>query len=329
MRRWLLLLIAACGSDGGGSVSYDQFAAQFDSAYCEYEVRCGLFPDQATCESANNGLTIVSDPSVGSAIAAGKIVFDGAAASRCLSEFAASSCDQTQARQTPADCLAVAHGTVGSGGACAASAECISQVCEIPSCSMACCQGTCLGDAPPSQAPTNGACVTSSQCVAGDYCDLQTSTCQPFVAAGSACSEASACPPGYGCAGQPQVCKVLPGTGSACPDHICADVGDHCNGSGVCVHDGLPGDACTSSSDCSPFYQCDPSTMKCASGPRLGSACDSGTCFDAHTYCTGELGSAMPVCTPAGSDGAPCEFTDQCLSGHCNAGVCATPAVCF
>ncbi len=329
MRRWIVILCAACGSNNGGSITYDQYAAQIESDYCSYLVRCGLFPDVATCESANHGVDFAPDPSTTAAIDMGRIAFDGTKAASCLAAFTASSCDQTMTRGTPAACTNIVSGTVGSGGECALDAECISQACEVPNCTMACCQGTCAGGTAPSELATGMPCSTDDECVSGDFCDSQMGACEPFHAAGSACNDSFACALGYACAGAPEACMTLPGTGSACPNSACANIGDHCGSAGICVHDGLPGDACTTNADCSPFFLCDTTTMQCAQGPGIGSSCEATQCFDANTYCTSETGSASPVCAPAGSDGAPCNFTDQCLSGHCDGSACDTPAVCI
>jgi hypothetical protein len=329
MRRWILILMAACSGGGNGSsLTFDQYETEATSAYCTYLANCGLFPDAATCEESNNGLITVSDPSLSEAIAMGRVAFDGNNAAACLAAFSSESCDETMARVSPAACDDVIAGTVGSGGICAIGEECISQVCDVPSCQQACCQGTCVGGTAPAPQPTGAACNGDESCVPGDYCDFQMATCQPYVAAGSACTDSLACAPGYGCAGTPLVCKTLPATGAACPDNACANIGEHCGSAGTCVKDGLPDDSCASNSDCSQYFPCDLPTMKCAKGPSVGEPCPEGTCFDANTFCTDGLGSASPVCAPAGSDGTTCTATNQCTSGHCDNGLCDTPAAC-
>jgi Dickkopf N-terminal cysteine-rich region len=328
MRRWIFVVMAACGTDNGGSITFAQYESQAATAYCSYLAKCGLFPDAATCEQANTGIITVADPSLAEAIAQGRVAFDGDDAAACLSQFSNESCDQTMSRVSPTICNEIVSGTVGSGGMCAIDQECISQACDVPSCEQACCQGTCVGGTAPALQPTGAPCTSDESCVAGDYCDSQADMCAPYVAAGSACADSFACAPGFGCAGTPLVCKTLPGTGAACPDGVCANVGEHCGSAGTCVKDGLPGDSCVTNSDCSEFFTCDPSTMQCMKGPSLGEPCPDGTCFDANTFCTDELGSATPTCAAAGSDGATCNSIDQCISGNCDNNVCDTPAAC-
>ena len=173
MRRWLLVLLcAACSSDHGGPVTYDQFEADVQTDFCSYLVRCGVFPDAATCEASNEGVEVVSDASTTAAIDMGRIAFNGAQASACLAAVGAASCDSTMSRATPAACTNIISGTVGSGSACALDAECLSQVCDVPSCTMACCQGTCVGGAVPTGLATGVPCSTNDQCVGGDFSRL-------------------------------------------------------------------------------------------------------------------------------------------------------------
>ncbi|HEY1549715.1 MAG TPA: Dickkopf N-terminal cysteine-rich domain-containing protein [Kofleriaceae bacterium] len=327
MRRTLLVLLVACSSNSGGSLTYEQYETQALSTECAYLAKCGLFPDTSTCEQGYGSFIIVDDPSLMAAIDDGRVTFDGGKASQCLAQFAAESCDQTMSREDPSVCEHVISGTVGGGSACALDEECISQVCDIPSCELACCPGTCVGSNAPAPLATGSACSDDEQCIAGDYCDFQSGECQPYIAAGSACTDSFACALGYGCAGTPLICKALPGTGAACPDNVCANVGEHCGSGGTCIKDGLPGDSCATGSDCSEFFPCDASTLKCKQAPGLGEPC-TGDCFAAGTFCTDALGSASPVCAPAGSDGATCTETNQCLSSHCDNGVCDTPATC-
>jgi hypothetical protein len=329
MRKWLLIAIAACGPNN--QLTFEEYAAQAPGAYCAYFTRCGLFPDQATCEHTQLGIRFTADPNAAAAIGSGKINFDGGAAGACLAAISGLACNAALVSTTPPACFGVATGTVGSGGTCASNDECISQKCDVPSCPDACCQGTCVGGTAPVPGATGMPCgigETTPACVDGDFCNFQTGSCAPFIAEGSACMDTEQCAPGLGCVGTPLTCKQLPDTGAACPDHACANIGEHCGSAGTCVKDGLPGDTCTINSDCSPFFPCD-STGHCATGPGLGQPCPMDRCFDVGTYCTSETGSAMPTCVAAGSDGAPCTQNDQCVSNTCTGSACMTPAACF
>ncbi|HEY1549713.1 MAG TPA: Dickkopf N-terminal cysteine-rich domain-containing protein [Kofleriaceae bacterium] len=319
----MLLVIAACSGGGDGSaISYPDFEMKMAAEYCSYSVRCGIFPDTSTC-LAVSGAIVRTD--IEDAIAGGRIVFDANNALACLTAYANQSCDMTIARSGPIECGELFDGAVAANGSCALDDECISNSCTVPSCGGGCCQGTCVGDIAPSPLPTGAACGYDAQCVTGDFCDLPSGTCQPFVAVGSACNYLFACTPGNGCVNQ--VCKTLPRTGEPCPEGACTNVGDTCGSTGVCVPFGQPGDSCASSS-CAPYFTCDVQTLTCTTGPTLGQPC-SQSCFGTGLYCTDEIGAEMPVCAQLGSGGASCGFDAECLDYDCATGSCATPTTCW
>jgi hypothetical protein len=145
----VFLVLAACGG-GGGSVALEDFADKLADASCELLVKCGEARDVAACRAANTGLDTHLSASLGAAVKAGRAKFDGGAAQDCLDALGARSCDVTSQsnRELPASCRTTA-GTLHDTEACAVDAECISQVCDVPACGLACCIGACVGDDPP------------------------------------------------------------------------------------------------------------------------------------------------------------------------------------
>jgi hypothetical protein len=333
MRAWLLVCLVA-GGCGSSSVSFSDYPDAFRDAYCKYLTRCGVFPDTGTCENANTDLDIFVDASAQAAVDMGKVVFDGETAQKCLDEFGAQTCDTTDesGRAFPASCDHIIQGTVDAGGACAFSEECKSGMCDVPACSMACCQGTCVGDAPPPPGGPGAMCSTSGDCTDDSFCDfsLNVPVCTALKPSGAACQATSQCAYGLGCAGA--TCKPLPKLGEPCPDGVCRDAGNYFNAAGTCAQIGLAGDACTSNDDCSPFYPCDTTTMTCTQGPQTGEACAMGQrCFDADTFC--DTSAAAPTCVTRRPDGGTCTSNSQCESHNCDqtgsAGTCTEEAVCI
>jgi hypothetical protein len=333
--RWVwLLVLASCG----GGLTLDEYPSAFRDAYCKYLTRCGEFPDVTTCENANIGLNIHLDPSSQAEVDQGKVSFDGSLAQDCLDAFGSQTCDTTDEDGRaffPAKCRDITKGSVGSGGACADNAECKSQICNIPACSMACCQGTCMGDAPPALGGAGDACSTSSSCAVGFFCDFTTQMCAQLEPAGATCNSTSECAYGLGCAGTGgmRTCKTLPTLGQPCPDGVCRDAGTFCNSAGQCAKIGLAGASCTGNlAECSSFYPCDAQAMKCTAAPGLGEPC-TNRCFDADTFC--DTSSTAPTCVKTHPDGGTCTVNSQCENDYCDtgsgagSGSCGTAPVCI
>jgi hypothetical protein len=208
-------------------------------------------------------------------------------------------------------------------------------MCDVPACSMACCQGTCVGDAPPPPGGPGAMCSTSGDCTSGSFCDfsLTSPVCTALKPAGATCQSTNECDYGLGCAGTTtRTCKTLPKLGEPCPDGVCRDAGNYCNAAGTCAKIGLAGAACTSTQECSSYYPCDTATMKCTQGPTTGEPCATGQrCFDANTFC--DTSAAAPTCVTRRPDGGACTSSSQCESHNCDltgsAGTCAEDAVCI
>jgi hypothetical protein len=323
----IALVACACGGTTRPSIAAADLQAEFETAECEYQARCGFFSDVATCQGAYTGFHFQVDASVLAEIDAKEVVYNGAAARACIDSYANATCDQTDAagRITPATCDQIFSGTVGDGGPCVNGHECVSQNCFIPVCTVACCAGTCMGGEAPVRAKQGETC-TSLPCVEGSYCDFTSSTCAPLFTAGTACTQSFQCAYGTGCIGSPKQCQSLPKLGDPCPDQQCRDDGLVCNASGVCARLGLPGDACTTDADCSHFYGCSPSHV-CGVRDPGGACMSSSDCFEADTYCAIPNGQTAGTCQPPQANGALCGDDRECASDTCDDN--GTPMTCI
>jgi hypothetical protein len=332
MRRLALaiaLVTAACGDDGGGGgpIPIDDLENAVINASCNLYVSCGLIDDAATCRSIFTNAEL--DASLLAAVDAGKVIYHPDKARECLNGISGS-CDRNFANNSAqAACDATFEGTVGAGGQCAMNEECKSRECDVPACPDACCQGTCVGDAPVSS-PIGGPCESSSQCADG-YCDFAsaTPTCAAYKPTGAACTSSNQCATG-GCVNM--VCTALPGPGEPCSTALgganCADLGYTCSTSTMtCVAYGLTGDPCTTARDCSPLYLCG-SGGACQLRPRLGEPCDpqASGCID-RSYCE----PTTSVCTAPKPDNAACTDDQECASDNCDTttSTCTTPPICI
>ena len=345
------IVIAGCGDEGQREIPLDfnqpAFDDRFQSARCMYHVRCGEFPDMATCMTANVGVRssrpFLITPSVIAAIRAGKMVYDEAKAEQCLELIATHTCDRTDSLGPYRElCHSILRGTVRAGGECAFDAECASEQCDVDlSCDLACCTGTCSGSSPEQPAAIGEPCSPyEAGCVEGAYCHAEpfsTSICRPLIGQGESChfvATSVRCDFGLACLGAPgtETCQRLPARGEPCPDGVCRDDGVACNAAGMCTPAGLPGDACVANSDCSRFYVCD-ATNHCARGQNLGESCATHQCFDVDAFCNGS------TCISLLDDGGSCitfdksHHPDWCQSNECVGTYphfkCGTSAACF
>ncbi len=309
MRLVAVVVLAGCS----GGIAAPDYARELHDAQCEQRVRCGLFPDTASCDPY---FPVASEAGLLAAIDRGASRYDADQAEQCVNELRNTPCDLTtmEGRALPAACARVVTGTGAMGAACFSNGECSSGACQIPSCGTTCCSGTCIAATPPGQA---GEPCASRPCAAGLACD-NTKTCVALFAAGAPCTLGTQCAYGLGCAGTPGTCKPLPKLGEACPDDLCAELGASCDATATCAPLGLTGAACTTARDCSPYFTC--AAPSCAPNPALGEPC-TGLCRDG-SWCD----SATGACTAPQADGATCVTGLQCSSSYCDAA--QAPAVC-
>jgi hypothetical protein len=320
----IVSLLAACGSD---SVSRDDYLDAMRDARCRHLVSCGEVTDLDTCRTTNSGGLGGVDPALVSprlsaselaAIDMGRITYDGGKAQACLDALADRSCDVTSqsGRMIPEACREVLAGAQHDGEVCAANAECISRQCKVPLCNMACCTGTCTGDAAPARGKLGESCEIAA-CEDTLFCDRAVMTCAALKSAGTFCESVAECAFGLDClpAG---TCGALPGPSGACTG-ACRDEGTTCSATTeTCVKVALAGEACTLTADCSPLYVCD-ATRRCSAGLALGAACTvNQRCGDDHAFCDVPDGETMGTCVLPKSDGAPCQINANCQSQSCD-----------
>lgn len=311
-------------------ISVDDYDSELVQARCERLVRCGVFAEQATCET--NQVVLV-DINRQPAIDQGLVHYDGAAAKRCFDKIAEQTCDASieEGRNPPDDCKHIFNGTVEDGAACGSDAECASSRCELDrtTCmSGTCCAGTCASS---TKAEVGSACAVDDDCTAGAFCEANSHTCQQQGAANANCIDDNECQFGLACATVtfPGFCTPVNLIGGACPFERCAEIGATCDvGSHTCLPIGLLGAGCQDEGDCTVFENCDLTSHQCVALPTLGQAC-SGSC-EGDLFCDSLNDSTCKTPKP---NGEPCNTNFDCTSQFCLMGPvfdeCADAPVCL
>jgi hypothetical protein len=333
----ILVLVLAIGASACGSspsVAFAEFGREMQSARCARLARCGLFPDEASCESY---VRLAPDVSIAAALDAHKVKYDGVKAHDCIQEVAEQSCDLStlDGRSLPAACSAAFIGSLAGGEACALDAECASGTCEQrQDCPES---GCCFSACRPTQSPQaeGGSCAKDRDCQAGLICGT-AQRCQKPAAAGADCNSDHECDDGLGCINplstMPGTCRPLPHLGEACPYLRCADEDLRCDDAGThtCVALGLPGAPCASAFDCSPYMECNPTSHTCQALPSLGMSC--ATACQGASFCQLDATGAG-TCTAPKPNGSSCESLSECASDYCFVGQvfdsCTDPPVCI
>lgn len=315
MRSFLvsMLVIAACGGDGGssdgpgadtppGSIPPAEYHDGLAAAECDFAVRCELVEDRATCDAANI-LIDQEQKSLLAAIADGTVAYDGQAAKRCLELLSMQGCSFA-GFHVDNPCDDVFRGTVAPGGACFIDGQCANRGscnqndgnCDID---VACCIGTCAGAL--TESPITGPCGDNLHYCARDaYC--RGTTCTALVATeGAACDALVACADPMACTGATSgVCKTPAATGATCVRtdvRPCADSRDFCDATSLtCTRSAAPGASCANAV-CVDYAKCIQNT--CVADKKLGETCTTGA---GAADCAGTLECTGGQCTapPAG-----------------------------
>jgi hypothetical protein len=294
------LLLAACGGgSGNGTVSLADLPTRLMQASCAREVRCGVYPNETTCEAA---FSVLDFGQLQADVTAGRTKYDGKAVADCLAAFDFTSCSETAAISTPSPsaCRQAIQGTLGGGAACYTSDECVSGNCDMSACvsGASCCAGTCT--APLTTVAIGADCSsTTVTCPDGSFCQAGTggaaTVCVAKIAAGQPCTNLTDCAPGTVCvnalSGGASICGQLPGRGSSCTgSQFCDSPGDYCDfTTGVCTARVAPGGACPTNTECVSAAVCDMTTS---------------------------------ICVALGLPGAACTQASDCLTNDCVAGAC-------
>ena len=216
------------------------------------------------------------------------------------------------------------------GSTCGAPSECQSNHCENGFC---CQSGKCCGGAASQCDDGNGctdnACSPTFQCTATP----NTSQCASALCDGDTYTNARTCKGGFCSEGGQETacastdackvpscslaaggCTTKPATpGTPCTAATCTGstltAAKVCDGNGTCTAGGQ-------TSTCPGGFTCEAS----------GTACRLSCAIDAHCrssyYCDGG------VCLPLEADGSTCGSDTQCVSGHCDSGVCCKSGDC-
>jgi len=357
----VVLALAGCPSSrgSGGPIPIDSFGREAAVAFCRAAFDCAtgddtdflraVFVNEQACGDVIDRLLPFGTPQLEVAIEAGTIVYDGAAARRCLT-YLQSSCGAFGAGDAPGSCAEAFVGTVAIGGACYRGEECEGDgycATDIGMCPGACAPrdalGTqCLGQRECTREGVEGTpdCYftgTSSRCV-----DRRT---LPDAAVGQPCGELSlegnvlsfaACVAGSWCeiaeGVERGICRAPVAAGEPCTRDV------RCAGDLVCT-----GDSCQAIAVRRVAGETCGEAALAICNPLDGLACVAGMCEQtsdgsAGSDCGGELGGlvcdvglicdrATQQCAERGPNGASCTTNSECVSGGCNElagpGVCA------
>ena len=213
-----LVTVAGCGSSGGGtSLAIEDYASEAAKAYCHRIYTCcdateraggdsTWGPTEADCVTATTTQQAAGVAVIQAGITAGKIVYHGDRARRCVDNIAALSCADWginfSTRYVP-DCAHVSDGTVALAGACARDEECASGFCSASVCAA--------------RGAVGEACTSPSACQDGLYCPVSAGDhCVAAGAIGAACEVSVSCqnnscviPDGatVGTCGSPMMCN--------------------------------------------------------------------------------------------------------------------------
>jgi hypothetical protein len=309
LRLVLLALLAAsgCGGGSGGSIPLSDLGARLLDAICSREVRCGVYPDKATCAATLGNL--LDEAQLTADVNAGRVVYDGKAAADCLSTAYDSpsgfgSCSNTVALSAPGtpSCGDAIKGTLATGAACFDSDVCLSGSCDRSACTSgaACCMGVCA--AAKTTVGIGDDCSSATvACPEASFCPQSSPTgtspmCTAKIAAGQPCTNLTDCASGTLCVSDATTgagaCGKLPTRGQSCmASQFCDAVTDYCNTTtGLCTARVAPGGACPMMNSCVAYATCSATTT---------------------------------TSVAQGMEGAVCAAAADCLSGNCAAGSCA------
>lgn len=314
----LLISATACddgtGGSGGGSgeLTVANFYEAYDSARCDYFVRCGFLHDKSLCSEAY-GADRDTAQGVASAVF-GTLGFDPAKAKTCVDAFAIALCDTPPYAGVSSSieqaCSAAFTGKGADGATCFEGIECQSGNCAVEGmgCNNQCCLGTCKAEV---LIPDGGDCSMDGKCVAGDYCDTEDMpVCKKQKGANEACTTAYSCVEGYVCDDQGGKCFKQSPTGASCNPTLktspCEQAAaEYCHpDTKVCTPLPKPGEPCVTSGPnmnaCARDAYCDNSTGTnvCKQFPREGEPCLGDVCLGT-LQCVGEMGMGICVRNPA------------------------------
>jgi hypothetical protein len=311
-------LLAACTPD------VEDYPRELEQAICEWQHACHVYERRSDCADA---LAIDSDPSfdyVRSAVAAGRIEYDGEAAASCFDAIRERNCEVREPAEEPS-CAAALRGRMGRNGPCMVSAECAEGgVCGFdPSCSEQCCVGACRVQADPLE--IGAACGGSLGCVDEGYCGVDPGgamVCLPRVAVGGDCSLGQSCAEAAVCEGV--TCRAVKTVkeGAQCDDYLV-----NCESPARCVYEGDAGQYCRVAPQlgapcdpngigCARFDTfCDEASKRCVLRPGPGAGCDY-ECAD-YASCENLTDGGPSTCVALAGEGEACGHNDKGVYIRC------------
>lgn len=296
-----VLLTAACDSETGDGVAdlpLEEFVAAYEQAACEHTVTCNYMPDVDTCKATmSRAIQKVRFARGVSAVAAGTIQYDAAAAQSCIEAVRSGSCQSgvlfpLSLRNA---CDGVFTGRKAEGEPCYDAVLCdgAASACE-GACDDQCCMGTCRAGLGVAQLGEE--CSDQKPCVDSAFCGIDEITglpsCLERVEAGQSCPYQGSCVIGYGCDPGSNTCFKQAPEGGSCNSSVAADVcshiGEFCSPDTMtCQRYPGTGDPC--GLGCSRFGAC--SGTECVALPMAGGACPGNQCM-------GELECDAGTCLP-------------------------------
>jgi hypothetical protein len=330
----------AAGDPCAGPIALDDLGACLERAYCARLAACGHGdPGDTDCGALPfpiSGDLTARDlaAAVRASSAAGRVVYDPAAAAACAATIAATSCRALVVGQVPLDgCTMLAGRSAGNcgypyecepGTACAyANAayyvdSCGNDVCKLRGASGDQCQqqpcglgARCVYEAPTyvcASGVDGGACNYDSDCDPGFWCNY---TGNSHVDGAGACTHGFGA--GHACASE----------GQCGGDLVC--VGLALSPTGTCVDTSIAGAACDGRC-LGPLLCAQPNTTQlgaCVAEPHAGDPCVPGAGCGIFMRCDGR-GTVDPtddVCAMLGALGA------TCTPGQCDLGLLCTAEV--
>jgi hypothetical protein len=331
MARFVLAIAGlwtACAADPS-PIAIDDYGAAYFDASCQYLVTCGQLKSVQECHDLFMPIAARPSNSVLAAIESGKVTYDGASARACVDGIAALRCEiEVGSRGGPLACARVTRGTVPVRGPCALNAECVSQVCELPTCDQACCIGSCYLDQPLFSGDIGAACRNDTECRSELYC--HAGSCAPLLPAGASCETPTACALGLTC--RSGACTARPRVGEPC-DEECADNFAFCSPTTKkCVKFALGGESCGVEFPCSVYYVCTNSRCSLPERIPLGEPCSpSDLCEGPGGFCRLATGQYTGTCIQYEPDGGPCDANRVCATGTCDPSTqtCTPGPICF
>lgn len=256
---WCSLLLAFCitGCGGEKSVPFEDLATAMTEQRCKSYVRCGFFPNQASCLRTTppsyilpnrryGGLTTLQ---IRDSVFAGTIEYDPLLAGECVAALGSAECTRDAGLLFPEveACEGMLQGTRLAGEACIETEECENGLeCSGSIPGPTCLAGTC------GQKRVDRSC-NEGECRQGSFCNSGLECVEDYLLEQS-CQSRLDCPLGTVCIeGE---CAPWPDTGEAC-DGNCLRLSDFCGPDQTCIRCSQTGDSCTQLySECTPDSKC-------------------------------------------------------------------------